>query len=337
MKFIFSFHYFLFVTAIFLSFLFSSCAENAKTDADKSYAEIKNTGDSISKDFTEIKRVTEYLAGYTEALYEKGIALKNEAVIISDNGSMYKSDDGGSAIFVSKLIKYDDEVRNVINITSSLDSLFKDAIDSLSFLVKQVGYYDHHTIMRIFPYFDVSSHFAPDMDVRNYIFYSCADDEHNSAKKNVIVSEPYADPSGKGWVISSVSPVYSHRIFQGVIGLDISIEDMLSRYIDKNVADIMIVDSSGVCIAIDEDKTGLFNLPVRKKLKYLQANYYDDFSNEDYNLLQSKNKTVRTAFEKLLKENQDTWKLKLEEENYILYSHMIPELNWFVVKFEKVS
>lgn len=314
-----------------------SCNNKNEIDVDKEISTLKITGDSIIKDINQIRKRTEYLAEYTEGLYKKGIVSKNEVIVKSEFGSEYKSvDDGGSAVFISSIMPYDEEVKTVIYTTSNLDSLFKDVIDSLNILVKQVRYNERHSFMRVYPYVDVLAQLAPDLDLLTYRFYFCADDQHNPGRKNILISEPYVDPTGRGWIISSVSPVYFNYVFQGVIGLDITIDALRMKYIKGNSSDIMIIDSSGVCIAIDESKAGIFNMPVIKARKYLQTVNNEDYASDDINLLKSKDKKIRAAFESLIKEGSKSCELDLVNDRYRLFSYMIPELKWYVVKYEKI-
>lgn len=300
-------------------------------------AALKITGDSISKDFGIIRKRTDYLAAYIEGLYKKGILSRKEKITESEFGSEYKShDDGGSAIFVSSTVPYNDEVKNVICITYNLDSIFRDIIDSLGSLVKQVRYSERHSFMRFYPYADVQAQLSSDMDARSYPFYLDADDQHNKERKNVVVSDPFIDPTGKGRIISSVTPVYYNYIFQGVAELDVTVDAINEKYLRNNQSDIMIVDSCGICIAIDEMHAGIFNMPVKKAVKYAPIANDENYSSDDINLLKSKDKKIRAAFELLIRKGLKTCELDLETDNYRLFSYRIPELNWYIVKFEKI-
>jgi hypothetical protein len=337
MKFIFPFCRFLSIIFLFPILIIFSCNRGNKIDVDSEISKLKITGDSISHDFDQIQKKTEYIAEYTEELYKKGIISKSEALEKSEFGFVYKStDDGGSAIFISSLVPYSDEVIKVVNITNSLDSLFRDVSDSLKFLVKQLRYDERHSLIRVYPYVDVQAQYAPDMDIRNYSFYYCADELHNPEKKLVLISDPYVDPSGRGWMVSCVSPVYYNRIFQGVIGLDVTVDAIKQQYVESNTSDIMILDSNGVCVAIDEDKAGIFKIPVKKAHKYMQSVNNEDYNSDEVNLLKSKDKKIRTAFESLIRRKMKSVECDIGEEKYYLYSYMIPELYWFVIKYEKI-
>ncbi|MFH0865478.1 MAG: hypothetical protein V1904_04755 [Bacteroidota bacterium] len=306
-------------------------------DVDHEISKLKITGDCISKDFSQIQKKTEYLAEYTEALYKKGAISKNEFIEESEFGYIYKSaDDGGSAIFISSLAPFSIELKNVINITHPLDSVFRDVADSLQSLVKQLRYDERHSLIRVYPYVDVQAQYAPDFDIRMYSFYFCADDLHNPEKNIVLISNPYVDPSGRGWMVSSVAPVYHNRVFQGVIGLDITVDAIKMKYVKKNPSDVMILDSNGICIAIDDAKSGVFNIPVKKAHKYMQSANIEDYSNDEINLLKSKNKKIRTAFESLIKEKMKSVELTIGDEEYCLFSYMIPDVNWFIIKYKKI-
>lgn len=314
-----------------------SCNSKNKIDVDSEISKLKITGDSISKDFSKIQKRTEYLAGYTEELYKKGNISKIETLEKSEFGYVYKSpDNGGSAIFISSMVPFSDEVKKVVNITNPLDSLFEDVSDSLQSLVKQLRYDERHSLIRVYPYVDVQAQYAPDMDIRMYSFYFCADELHNPEKKLVLISNPYVDPSGRGWMVSSVAPVYYNHVFQGVIGLDVTVDAIKMKYVKRSPSDIMILDSNGICIAIDDTKAGVFNMPVKKAHKYMQSVNNEDYNSDEVNLLKSKDKKIRAAFESLINGKMKSVELNIGEEEYCLFSYMIPDLNWFIIKYEKI-
>lgn len=338
MKFIFFVGRFSVITILLpvLFLTFNSCKNKKQIDIESEILSLKVTGDSIFNDFSKVKKRTEYLAEYTEELYKMGFVDKPEVIEQSDYGFVYKPfDDGGSAIFVSSLTTFDEEIRRVVRITQPLDSLFRDVIDSLGGLVKQVRYGDYHAFRRIYPFIDVQAQFAPDLDIRTFKFYYEADANHNPEKKSILISDPFIDPAGRGWMLTSIAPVYYNNMFQGVIGLDITVDAIKEKYIKNNSSDIMILDSSGVCIAIDEDKAGIFNIPVKQTHKYVQSISNDENIIDDLNLLKSKDKLKRNAFDSLIRRKAKSCELYLEKESYLLISYMIPEMNWFIIKFEK--
>jgi len=117
-----------------------------------------------------------------------------------------------------------------------------------------------------------------------------------------------------------------------VVGLDISIDALRNKYITEDNPDIMLIDSSGIVILMDEKKTGLFEMPSMKSHKYLTTIRNNEYLGEDFNLLYSKNKNIRTAFTELLKNNKDYTTVTIDEDKYYLISYKIEKLNWFLIK-----
>ncbi|HNW99036.1 MAG TPA: hypothetical protein PKK00_11560 [Bacteroidales bacterium] len=297
-------------------------------------AKLKIVGDSIKNDFSLIFDKTEKIALYTEGLYKKGIIYNKEKIEKSEYGTLHKKeDDGGSAIFTSSVEKVNDEIIKIVNITSPLDSLFKNVTDSLK-LVKQICFFEQHSFVRLYPYLDVYSQFIPDLDMRSIGFYSKWDKRYNTSNRKATLSNIYHNPMGKGLMITCMSPVFYDKVFQGLIGLNITIDAIKEKYLKHNTS-LMIVDSSGTCIAIDDAKSGIFNIPLLKTQKNIHTVSDNDYIVENLNLLKSKKKEIRKAFNMLIKENAKTVKLKVNDDEYILMCYKIQGLNWFIIKFEK--
>jgi len=324
---------------LIILFSLSSC-HFSKPDVDKELAGLQKTGDIIQNDFQNIIKETKNLVYFTESLYRFHYnyypgkdTLKYE---LKPNGIFYNpTDDGGSAVFVSGHYPVTKNLKDIVYFTAPLDSFFIKDIKKNNPLITQAHFNERHSYLRIYPYIDVLNQFDPKQNIIAYNLYFLADNEHNPSKKAVMIDHPYVDPAGRGWIISSIAPVYNKHILEGVVGIDITIESMKKKYMSATSSDIMLLDSSGVVIMIDEQKAGIFEMPHIKSHKYLESIKSNEYIGDEYNLLSSKNKTIRDAFTELMRDKKTSTEVTIEDNKYFLISYMIPGLNWYIVKFIK--
>lgn len=325
--------------SLFASVHFISCNNNSKIDVEKELSEIKKTGDKIRKDFISIINETYALAEFTRQLYVSRRAYypkKNAPVYSYSSDSIYykSRNDSGSAVFVSGYVSIDENIKKIVSFTDPLDPIFKKDVKLYGPLVSQIYYCEKNSFLRLYPYIDVLSQFQPNQNLTNLNIYYFADIEHNPEKKVVILDNPYVDPAGRGWIISSVAPVYHEGEMQGVIGMDITISEMKKKFM-SDATDLMLVDSSGVVIMVDEKKAGLFNIPPLKAHKYLETVKRNEYIGEEFNMLLCKNRNIREAFIELIKNKRVHTSVVIEEDKYALVSYRIQDLNWFIIKIIK--
>jgi hypothetical protein len=323
-----------------LSTILFSC-RHSDPDISKELSSLKKTAEKIQNDFSLIQKSTSDLANFTQQLYIKKKYYNNLYYDIkyelADNGILYKlkNDSTSSSIYVSGRYPVNDEIMQVVRCTEPLDSVFKSIMQKMSPLVVQEYYIDRHDYIRLYPYVDVLSQFEPKQDIDNYNVYNLASFESNPSKNVKLISDPFVDPAGRGWLISSVAPVYCNDEMEGVVGIDIAIETMKEKYLSLDSSNLMLLDSSGYVMIMNENKKGLLEMPPLKSHKYLEIVKNDEYLSDEYNVLKSRNKGVRDAFTELLKNEKDYLTLHIDEDNYYLVSYKIPGLCWYIVRLIK--
>ena len=324
---------------IFLLLTIISCSQK-KIDLNKELAVLKKTSDTIKYDFTKIIAANNELAEYCQDLYSiknnKRFNFDTSKLLLNDDGIFYKpKNDSGSAIYVSGYFPVDKKLKNIVYITNPLDSMLNRIIKKNSPLAVQAYFIEKHSYLRIYPYIDVLSQFEPKLNFENFNVYCLADIEHDPYKNVVIVSNPYVDPAGRGWIISSIAPVYYNDEQQGVVGIDITLNAIKKKFMSDKAKDFILMDSSGIAFIIDEKKAGLFDISPLKTNKYSETIKRDEHISEEYNLLKSKNKDIRNAITDLVKNNSNNTEVIIDDEKYFFVSYKIPSLNWFLIKIIK--
>jgi len=321
--------------------LLPGCSGDKVNEAkiNKELSELKQLSEKINNDFSIIGNKVKEIAIYTETLYEnsgKYVPKDKNIYAISSEGVMYKTrDDGNSAVFVSGVIPVNETIKNIVYFTEPLDSVLKAIVNSNSSVV-QSYYNDKHSYNRIYPFMDVLKQYEPKMNIPEYNFYYLADKNHNPEKKNVWVDEPYVDPAGRGWMVSAIAPVYYKDSLQGVVGLDVTVRTITDKYFSELNKETFIVDGKGTIVAADEYIIKTLELPELKDHKYFETIKADTYRQEDFNLLTHKNKNIRTAFDDLIKNKKSFSYLEFDSKKYALFSTGLSQLNWFLIKIEKL-
>ena len=326
----------LFFIGSMLIILLSSCSQNTISKAEFS-EKLKKTAFSINNDFSLIRKEVGRLARFTEKLYEKNSQDKVLSEVdrskykISVNGVFYKPlNDGNSAVFVSGHIPVDNTIKEVVFFTEPLDRELKEIVSSYPEIV-QAYYNDRFSYNRIFPYFDVLTQYEPKMNIPEFNFYYLADQKHNPEKKAVWVKEPYVDPAGRGWMVSAIAPVYVADKLEGVSGLDVTISTITERYIKALNNQFIILDKNGVIVSINESLTGLLSLPRLEDHTYLETIKQDTYRTDNFNLLNSKSRSVREAVSAIYHEGKNEIVFIKDKEHVTILSEKIPELDWYIL------
>ncbi len=305
----------------------------------KELNELKLLSEKINNDLSVIGKKAKEIALFTETLYENSktyIPKDKNIYEISPEGVMYKSkDDGNAAVFVSGVVPVNETIKQIVYFTEPLDSVLKAIVHSNSSVVQ--SYYNGKcSYNRIYPFMDVLKQYEPKMKIPEYNFYYLADRNHNPEKKDVWVGEPYVDPAGRGWMVSAIAPVYFKDSLQGVFGLDVTVRTITDKYFSELNKETFIADNKGTIVAADEFIIKLLQLPELKDHKYFETIKADTYRQEDFNLLTHKNKNIRTAFEDIINNKKSFDYLEFDSNKYAVYSTRLNQLNWFLIKIEKL-
>ncbi len=189
-----------------------------------------------------------------------------------------------------------------VKLTNSLDSAFKSIKSKYSF-VAQVYSNSSNQISRVFPAYDARDLIPMETDLTKYNFYYMANAENNPSKGPVWIPDAYVDPAGRGWILSLIHPIYEKDKLFSVIGIDITTDEIISRYLNTKEENLIIATKNGDIVAAGASAIEALSFPPLKNYIYKEIILGDNFRISDYNLFNSKNQEVRLmADEFLLKE-----------------------------------
>ena len=118
---------------------------------------------------------------------------------------------------------------------------------------------------------------------------------------------------------------------EGVPGLDVTISTITERYIETLNNQIVILDGNGVIVSISEALTGLLSLPKLEDHAYLETIKQDTYRADNFNLLQSKSRSVREAISAIYAGKTNEVAFTNNKERVTLCSEKIPELDWYIL------
>ena len=327
-------------------FCFSSCNEDkiAVSTATLASFELKQVqltliAERINDDFAVVRKQAEFFAGFTKMIYKNRENLKeglkkSKYKLYQDTVYYKPEDDGGSAVFVSGFIPVSDRIKERVKFTEALDLFMIPVVTTYPEIV-QAYINDRDSYNRIYPFFDVLSQYESKLNIPAFNFYFLADEKYNPGKKGVWVDEPYIDPAGRGWMISAIAPVYLNGVLECVPGLDITINTITDRYINKPDKNYLLVTKTGLVVTITEEAAWILALPVLMDHRYIETIKSDTYKQDEFNLLKSKNKNTRALAEKIINQNERRYSLVSGEKKYTFLSAPIKELDWQLLEIIK--
>ena len=302
--------------------------------------EIDNEIRQLQFHFSEITNQTNLLGQtYSELFnnYDKYDVVNFGAKFdIHKNGVFYKlEDDGGSSLYYSSITPLNDYVVEKALKTEWTDPIMKHLVDENELIV-QAYFNSFDNMNRMYPFVeDVPLAFGPYQDIQSFQFYYLADEKHNP-EREVVWTLPYLDPAGQGWIISCLYPVYRNDFLEGVVGLDITLKQLIDYSLSENAfrdVAVMLVAGTGDIIAMNEGAEVILGLQEVEDNDYgiITSNimkpseyniYSSDVSRLDRDLIAViESKEISDSFEYVIHEgiiDQTNWRLiGLSEENYV--------------------
>jgi hypothetical protein len=327
---------------LFLFFAFNSCQDSNK-NFEKSKKTAEDLSQKIENDFGKILNEATMLAKQTSALYLKKQlilpGIDKRKYTLASNGCFYKqgNDTNTSALWISGYVPIDEALKEVAYFTEPLDTTMKRICTQNSEVV-QVYYNDKSSLNRIYPWFDAMAQYEPKMNIPSFNFYFAADEKHNPEKKAVWVNEPYVDPAGRGWMVSAIAPVYINNILEGVVGLDVTIITIVDKYTDlEEGGAIAIFSRSGTLVAASEPSSSILEMPAFKQHKYIETVKENTFKPDDYNILKTRDRTIRKMADAIFHNHESSFELKSSKQNYLVTTSTIKELDWILLYFTQLE
>lgn len=247
------------------------------------------------------------------------------------NSDLYQNfSTGDVSVFVSSKTELTQEIQARVLKTKAMDARFATLVDNNPNIV--AAYFNFRdNIIRAYPVKeDFHEQFPRDFDLSKYNFYYPADEEHNPTRNSVWTSA-YLDPAGRGWMLSSLVPIYKGESLEGVTGLDVTLSTFSKHILSNNLqwnSGALVLDKHGNILTISsaaESYLGLADISDYNAKDGLSERLFTQ--PKQLNILEHDSQTGRD-FSQLFYGNEASAELSLHGEEYLLAKQAVPETGW---------
>jgi hypothetical protein len=305
------------ITLLVVISLFSSCERSNSSKNQTDSSSLIQIVEDIEAELSLLNSEIVLLKDYNESLLARRKSILQNASL-----APYKFEDGFStnipgrdfnlsSIVITEKTPSLLEALEEIKLTNSLDSVFKAVKNKYSF-VAQVYSNSSMQVSRVFPAYDAKELITTDIDLVNYNFYYEANEENNPSKGPVWIPDAYVDPAGRGWILSLIHPIYTEEKLFAVIGIDITVDEIIARYLNSGDENLIIATKNGDIVAAGASVIEALNFPPLKNHIYREIIVEDNFRISNCNLFNSKNREVRLMANEFLFKEKSTFEFNGE-------------------------
>ena len=301
---------------------------------------VSQSAGSINANFALITRQTRYFASAHEELFSHpeafGVIGEKPAFEKAANGSLHQTNlKGGSSLYISATGKAGEREMLVAEKTAALNPLYrhmvKDTPNVVAAYINTPG-----DMNRLYPFMEkVWEQYPADLNMEDYNFFYLADAAHNPSRQPAWTGV-YLDPAGQGWMLSCIAPVYAGDQLEGVVGLDVTVEKIVSGILNKSLpwgASAFLADDKGMILAMSEDVENLLGLRELKSHVYSERISKEQLKPEEFNLFKIADPELAAGFRELYSEKPALKEIATRSGSIFVAQAAISETGWrmFVV------
>lgn len=294
---------------------------------------VQNHAETIEQQLAGVSQLTELLRLETQQALqmpiERGLE-SAERYAVTEDGALYShANDGHAAVFFSGIVKLNDAVKEKIAKTARINGSLQRIVD-VNPLVVQAYFNTHDSLNRIWPFFDVLGQYAAKMDIPSFNFYYEADATHNPERKAVWI-DPYLDPAGQGWMVSSIAPVYNKDFLEGVVGLDITLDAIIKQILVLPLpwqGFAVLINKDGMLLAVPKPAEVSFGLQELTSHDYAAAIKQETFKPDNFNIFRRPD--MQHLAKAITDSDNDVAVVNLQEP-YLVASRTLPSTGWRLV------
>ena len=253
--------------------------------------------------------------------------LERQRHAVTDGVFYTRSDDGRAASFYANSTPLAQQDHAKVMRLSQLDPLMS-SIRQANPLVAALYFNTWDSYNRIYPWFDTPAQYPHDMVIPDYNFYYQADAKHNPQRK-VMWTEVYLDPAGLGWMMSAIAPVYRDDFLEGVVGLDVTVGQILGEIAELNVpwqGYAMLVSHDHNIMALPKAGERDFGLRELTQYSYDEAVRREVLKPEDFNL--TKREGMASLLQAMNEGNGSAQEVMLGGRKQLVAWSEIPQTGW---------
>jgi hypothetical protein len=314
-----------------------ACTPQNKEASEPDYFGVNTFISLLEYDLAQLEDEIERVGVFSDSLFarQRELIAKGDRQRYKIKGIAANSEPGAdpnkSSLYISRLARQPKEVEELVLVTNPLDSVFRKTVENFP-VVSQVYFNSSAQLTRLYPPYNVNEMLEPNLDLTSFNFYYEADQSNNPERKPVWVDAMYIDPVGRGWMITLTRPVYHNDELKLVLGMDITLNDIIENYVNKTNHQILIVDREGTVVAGKSKTIEVFSLPPLKNHTYTQTITSDSFRKEDFNLFKSRSKEVRRIAGEIINGQKNEVWMTLGQRQIKIVSKKMSKLDWFVLE-----
>ena len=209
--------------------------------------------------FENVREDVDTAAEYAKNIFDNPDAFARESywkfdehIFKGKGGQHMNGPNDVSSVFIPNYISID-KIKREMELNAHLDLVFpgilKNNPDSVA--IYTIGLQGE---TRYYPNIGLGNILPPDYRTHEQIFFTIAAPENNPEKKT-LWTPVYDDPAGQGLMVSSISPVYTKNGFIGVLGSDVTLDNIaksIAKYKPIDYAFFFLVDKDGYLIAMSK-------------------------------------------------------------------------------------
>lgn len=318
---------------------FSSCENSYKIRSSQSLVFDLSITQEIESELTQLNEEIILLKDHFESLLANRDSLLRHA-----ERNKYSFDGGfsintpkdseklSSIVILNSTRDFDKAMENVL-VSNGMDSLFNQTFEKYGMLA-QVYYNTVDQVSRVFPAYDTKTLLDPNLDVTSFNFFYEGDLGHNPEKGPVWIPDVYVDPAGRGWILSLVHPVFDRGELYAVLGIDITVDVIIERFLENKEGNFLIVNNKGDIVGGNASAIEALSFPPLLNHVYRETIHADNFRISDFNLFNSKNNEVRMMALSFLLKKESNYFFKDEFSPKAAYAVPFSLLDWFLIEIE---
>lgn len=201
-------------------------------------ATLNHLAASAAKQLTQVeaKGISQQLATITQA----AVFLQSHTTQVIRQKNLIASDDPARAA-----------QRQLAFRNSLLDPVYR-SMEHFNKLIAKIYFSNNGALSRSYPYRGVMTYLPQQLDIPVFTFND-QDDALNNPSRSVVWTDIYHDKASQSWMSSVLAPVYQAQRLQGIVGIDVRLDSLLSEVRTLNIAGqgyAMIVGQNGNIIAM---------------------------------------------------------------------------------------
>ena len=188
----------------------------------------------------------------SQEFYESSHWRAETSMITGNEGQYANGENDIASVFVPNTVAINENLTYNLELSSQIDYQLR-AIYESSENITAVYYGSEDEITRYYPNINLGAALPPDFKVTQRPWYTNAVQEN--PEKMVAWSEIYEDATGQGLLVTAAIPVYHANKLAGVIGIDVSLEDIQKTVEETQLFDnsySFLIDETGQIIVLPE-------------------------------------------------------------------------------------